>query len=48
MISNFLNVMFYLRHGVKFNHRSRKRLSVGTKRWDEAQHGSIEGSINLG
>lgn len=38
----------YLRHGVKFNHSSCKRLGISTERWDEAKHGSIEGSINLG
>ena len=38
----------YLRHGIELNHSSSKRLCIGTQRWDEAQHGTIEGSINLG
>lgn len=39
--------ILYLRHGVELNHGSGKRLSVGTQRWDETQHGAVEGSIDL-
>lgn len=45
---NFIDYSLYLRHGVELNHSSSKRLSIGTQRWDEAQHGTVEGSINLG
>lgn len=39
--------LLYLRHGVELDHGSSKRLSVGTQRGNEAQHGTVKGSINL-
>lgn len=46
MFSSFCSL--YLRHRVKLDHSSSKRLSIGTQRGNEAQHSTVECSINLG
>lgn len=40
--------LLYLRHGVELHHGSGQRLGVGPQRRDEAQHGAVEGPVDLG